>query len=120
MKTFIDGRAELYGEQFVIDYFDAVEAKDVDLVLRLLETYRIDATLLNPTLPLTKLLDHLPGWKRLYADDIAVIHVRDDRPATTPSPRRKRPADQFPVCNSPNRSQVLPLKRMNCIWSTGT
>ncbi len=27
---------------------------------------------------------------------------------------------QFPVCNSPNRSQVLPLKRMNCIWSTGT
>ena len=27
---------------------------------------------------------------------------------------------QFPVCSSPNRSQVLPLKRMNCIWSTGT
>ena len=26
----------------------------------------------------------------------------------------------IPVCNSPNRSQVLPLKRMNCIWSTGT
>src|SRR5258708_3005220 len=85
IKTFIDGRAELFGEQFVIDYFDAVEAKDVDLLLRLLETYRIDATLLNPTLPATKLLDHLPGWKRLYADDIAVIHVRDDRPGTTPS-----------------------------------
>ena len=28
--------------------------------------------------------------------------------------------NQFPVCSSPNRSQVLPLKRMNCIWSTGT
>ena len=27
---------------------------------------------------------------------------------------------QFPVSNSPKRSQVLPLKRMNCIWSTGT
>ncbi len=86
MKTFIDGRAELYGEQFVIDYFDAVEAKDVDLVLRLLETYRIDATLLNPTLPVTKLLDHLPGWKRIYADDIAVIHVRDDGAKSAPSP----------------------------------
>jgi hypothetical protein len=91
IKTFIDGRAELYGEQFVIDYFDAVEAKDVDLLLRLLETYRIDATLLNPTLPATKLLDHLPGWKRLYADDIAVIHVRDDRPRTTPSPAPESP-----------------------------
>jgi hypothetical protein len=77
IKAFIDGRAELYGEQFVMDYFDAVEAKDVDLVLHLLETYQIDATLLNPTLPATKLLDHLPGWKRVYTDDIAVIHVRD-------------------------------------------
>lgn len=85
IKTFIDGRAELYGEQFVLDYFDAVEAKDVDLLLRLLETYKIDATLLNPTLPATKLLDHLPGWKRLYADDIAVIHVRDERPGTASS-----------------------------------
>jgi hypothetical protein len=77
IKAFIDGRAELYGEQFVMDYFDAVEAKDVDLVLHLLATYQIDATLLNPTLPATKLLDHLPGWKRVYTDDIAVIHVRD-------------------------------------------
>jgi hypothetical protein len=25
------------------------------------------------------LLDHLPGWRRLYADDIAVVHVREDR-----------------------------------------
>jgi hypothetical protein len=79
IKAFIDGRAELYGEQFVIDYFDAVTAKDVETLLRLLDTYKIDATLLTPTLPATKVLDHLPGWKRLYADDIAVVHVRDDR-----------------------------------------
>jgi hypothetical protein len=78
IKAFIDGRAELYGEKFVMDYFDAVTAKDVDTLLRLLDTYQIDATLLTPTLPATKVLDHLPGWKRLYADDIAVIHIRDD------------------------------------------
>jgi hypothetical protein len=79
IKAFIDGRAELYGEKFVIDYFDAVTAKDVETLLRLLDTYKIDATLLTPTLPATKVLDHLPGWKRLYADGIAVVHVRDDR-----------------------------------------
>jgi hypothetical protein len=84
VKTFIDGRAELYGEKFVIDYFDAVEAKDVETLLRLLQTYQIDATLLNPTLPATKLLDHLPGWKRLYADEIAVIHVRENQASQTP------------------------------------
>jgi hypothetical protein len=82
IKAFIDGRAELYGEKFVLDYFDAVEAKDVDTLLQLLETYRIDATLLNPTLPATKVMDHLAGWKRLYGDDIAVVHVREDQART--------------------------------------
>lgn len=85
IKSFIDGRAELYGEQFVLDYFDAVEGKNVDTLLRLLETYRIDATLLNTTIPAARIMDHLPGWKRLYADDIAVVHVRDDAPAQLPS-----------------------------------
>jgi len=79
IKAFIDGRAELYGEKFVMDYFDAVEAKNVETLLRLLETHRIDATLLNPTLPAAKVLDHLAGWKRLYADKLAVIHIREDR-----------------------------------------
>jgi hypothetical protein len=79
VKAFIDGRAELYGEKFVMDYFDAVEGKDVETLLRLLETYRIDATLLNPSLPAAKVLDHIAGWKRLYADKLAVIHVREDR-----------------------------------------
>jgi hypothetical protein len=85
IKAFIDGRAELYGEKFVMDYFDAVTAKDVDTLLRLLDTYQIDATLLTPTLPATKVLDHLPGWKRLYADDISVIHIRDDQSRATAS-----------------------------------
>ena len=85
IKTFIDGRAELYGEKFVIDYFDAVMAKDVDTLLRLLDTYRIDATLLTPGLPATKVMDHLAGWKRLYADGIAVVHVRDE-PAKAAAP----------------------------------
>lgn len=91
IKTFIDGRAELYGEKFVLDYFDAVEAKDVETLLRLLETYRIDATLLNPTLPAAKILDHLPGWKRLYEDKIAVIHVREDQARTDSSSASKMP-----------------------------
>jgi hypothetical protein len=85
IKAFIDGRAELYGERFVLDYFDAVTATDVETLLRLLDDYRIDGTLLAPTLPATKVLDHLPGWKRLYSDSIAVIHVRDDQRKTRPS-----------------------------------
>ncbi|MBR1214844.1 hypothetical protein [Bradyrhizobium sp. JYMT SZCCT0180] len=86
IKAFIDGRAELYGEQFVLDYFDAVTAKDVNILLATLEKYQIDATLLGPDLPATKVLDHIVGWKRVYADNVAVIHVRDDQRKAAPSP----------------------------------
>jgi hypothetical protein len=85
LKTFIDGRAELYGEQFVLDYFDAIEGKNAETLLRLLDTYQIDATLLNGSTPAARIMDHVPGWKRLYSDDLAVIHVRDDAPAKLPS-----------------------------------
>ena len=80
VPVFIDGRAELYGEKFVMDFFNAKNARRIDTLERLLETYRIDATLLVAKSPASQVLDHLKGWKRLYADDIAVIHVRDDRP----------------------------------------
>jgi hypothetical protein len=79
MKVFIDGRAELYGEQFVLDYFNATEARNVGELLSLLDKYQIDATLLNSTSPAGYALDHVKGWKRLYMDDIAVIHVRTEQ-----------------------------------------
>lgn len=86
IKVFIDGRAELYGEKFVMDYFDATEVRNLDNVLRMLDGYRIDATLLNTTSPLSRALDHVAGWKRLYTDDIAVIHVRTTQAQASAAP----------------------------------
>lgn len=88
IKTFIDGRAELYGERFVLDYYDAIEGKNVETLVRLLETYRIDATLMNTTTPAAQIMDHLSGWKRIHTDDVAVVHVRDDVAAQLPSEAR--------------------------------
>ena len=48
------------------------------------------------------------------------LATRAGRLLVVPTPTFGRLAPQFPVCISPNRSQLLPLKRMNCIWSTGT
>lgn len=76
MPTFIDGRAELYGEAFVVKTLHALALKNVDEFLGLLDSYKIDATLLSPETPAVRLLDHLDGWQRVYADDIAVVHIR--------------------------------------------
>ncbi|MBN9148018.1 MULTISPECIES: hypothetical protein [unclassified Nitrobacter] len=76
VPVFIDGRTELYGEQFVLAHVDALQLRNVGKFLTLLDTYRIDATLLDPSSPAVHLLDRLDGWRRVYSDGNAVLHMR--------------------------------------------
>lgn len=76
IPVFIDGRAELYGEDFVVKFLNALSLKDVNAFYDILKSYDIDAVLLNPNTPASLLVDHLEGWERVYADDTAVLHVR--------------------------------------------
>ncbi|MGE0753122.1 MAG: hypothetical protein AB7K64_21335 [Variibacter sp.] len=76
IAPFIDGRTELYGAAFVVRHHRAVMLQDVPDFLALLDEYKIEATLFSPQLPAVGLMDRLPGWKRIYADDTAVVHVR--------------------------------------------
>ena len=76
IAPFIDGRTELYGEAFVVRYHRAVNLENLADFLRLLDENRIEATLLLPATPAVALLDRLPDWRRVYADDVAVVHVR--------------------------------------------
>ena len=80
IPTFIDGRTELYGGAFFARYVNAVTLADLAGFDRLLDEYRIEATLLAPGTPAVAYLDRLPGWHRLYADAVAVVHVRDPKP----------------------------------------
>jgi hypothetical protein len=88
VPVFVDGRAELYGEKFVMDFFKGTEGKQPEILPRLLDEHKIDATLLVADAPGPQILDHIKGWKRIYTDGIAVIHVRDDgqNAAVAPSP----------------------------------
>lgn len=76
VAPFIDGRTELYGEKFFVDHSDATGLIEPEKLFRLLETYKIEATLMRTEIAATKLLDHVDGWQKVYADDIATIHVR--------------------------------------------
>jgi hypothetical protein len=64
VKTFDDGRTELYGEKFLLRLDRALELNNVGTLLRLLKQYHIDATLLAPKAP------------RIYADDVAVVYLK--------------------------------------------
>ncbi len=76
VAPFIDGRTELYGEKFFIDHNAASGLMQPDNLFRLLEQYGIEATLMRTQSAATKLLDHIDGWQKVYADDIATIHLR--------------------------------------------
>jgi hypothetical protein len=80
IPTFIDGRAELYGGQFIVRYNRDVSLADLRDFLNLLDEYKLGATLLAPDTPAVALLDRLPDWQRVYSDDVAVVHKRRDAP----------------------------------------
>ncbi len=76
VAPFIDGRTELYGEKFFVDHNAASGLMEPENLFRLLDEYKIEATLMRTQSAATKLLDHMDGWQKVYADDIATIHVR--------------------------------------------
>ena len=76
IAPFIDGRGELYGAHYLTRYRNALDLRNVADFERLLDEYQIRTTLLLPHTPAVGLLDRLPGWRRVYTDNVAVVHQR--------------------------------------------
>ena len=75
VKTFIDGRTDMFGDEFNARY-DAIMRPDKAALDKAVQDYGITWTFLSPTSPLAPLLEGSPDWRRLYADRYAVIDVR--------------------------------------------
>lgn len=79
IPTFIDGRGELFGGEFIKKYVEAVHLRgdDPHLLEDTLERWDIRWTLLLKDQPANKVLARLPGWRQAYVDDKAMIFVRE-------------------------------------------
>jgi hypothetical protein len=77
IPTFIDGRAEMYGDDFLKTFFQA-NSGNKELLITLLSKYDVQWTLLEPSSSANAVLSTLPGWSKFYGDERAVIFVHHD------------------------------------------
>lgn len=78
LKPFIDGRADIFIYNKSFD--DYVHATMIEKSLEVLDKYRVEYALLEPSQPLSYLLQHSPAWKPIYSDRVAVLfeHIPGD------------------------------------------
>jgi hypothetical protein len=76
VRPFIDARVELYGDG-MLSLYDKLRSGDREAVEDALKRYEIAWTIFAPDSRIVAALDREPGWRRLYADTTAVVHVRD-------------------------------------------
>lgn len=79
VRPFIDGRADMYGDAFVSRYID-LEQGDRAAIAAAIDRYKIEWTIFRPGRGAINAMDAMPGWRRLYADRWAVVHVRTAQP----------------------------------------
>lgn len=73
--VFIDGRADLYGDDF-LDELASTYLVQSSRWERVLEEWNIRTVFLPPDAPLISVLAKRAGWKQLYADHSAVLMTR--------------------------------------------
>jgi hypothetical protein len=76
IPTFIDGRAELFGGDFIKRYADAVSLRSQEPLEQFLDRYKIEWTFLQKDQAANRLLERMPGWRRAFGDNVVTIYVR--------------------------------------------
>jgi hypothetical protein len=80
-RVFVDGRADPYERGgSLADYFHITRLEPG--ALQVLRNYGIKSCLLEKSEPLATVLSALPGWQRVYVDDLSVLFVKRDAAST--------------------------------------
>ena len=124
IPPFIDGRADMYGDDFLEEYFRAVNltAENSPMpLLQLLDKYAVGWTLFPPSAPVLAVLAIRKDWKRVYSDAEAVIYRRVSLPSgrvqlNTANPHAPLPMSQTVAAIASNpwgsatQSEVIGLR----------
>lgn len=79
IRTFIDGRSDqLFLGDFVTEF--ALGPDTREKLAAALEKYSIQWTIFPPKDKRTVLMDKMPGWRLIYSDPHAVMHIRQKDP----------------------------------------
>jgi hypothetical protein len=76
IRPFIDGRADMFGDAFLA-FYARILAGEPEAIDEALKRWEIAWTIFAPSQRAVGTMDAEPGWRRLYADAYAVVHVRD-------------------------------------------
>lgn len=76
IPTFIDGRMFPFTDEFIQKFAQTIAINNLDNALKVLDDYNVRWTLLLPREPLTKALAGSKSWKKIYADEYAVVFAR--------------------------------------------
>lgn len=86
IPPFIDGRNDVYGDDFLKEYLQGMHLESAESLPKLLDKYKIGWTLLNAGTPAAASLDQLPHWRRIYSGDRTVVHMRREFGSQTEKP----------------------------------
>ena len=77
VPPFIDGRADMYGGE-MLGLYARLAAGDAATIEATLARRGVAWTIFAPNERIVAVLDRERGWRRLYADGVAVVHARAD------------------------------------------
>jgi len=77
LRPFVDGRTDIFVYNGTFDeHFNATMIKKP---IEMLDKYRIDYVLLGSQQPLAYVLEHSPGWRPIYSDEVAKLYGRQSQ-----------------------------------------
>ena len=74
-KVFIDGRGDIFDWTGVLPEYGRWATLQEDPAI-LLDKYKVRFCLISKDAPTTHVLPYLPGWRKVYSDDVAAVFAR--------------------------------------------